>query len=76
MDLAEWLRQILQGNGGEHIRLAPVDPIRAASLLHAIQGAQPTDTGCADSFYAALEEAALRALNGDGCAAVDDDGAD
>ncbi len=65
MDLAEWLADVLQGNGGEHIRLGPVDPIRAASLLHAIQGARPSDPGCAESFYAALEAASLHAILGD-----------
>ncbi len=64
IDLKQWLMDVLQGRGGEHIRLGPVDPIRAATLLHAIAGDGPKETGVAESFYAALE-AAARAISPD-----------
>jgi hypothetical protein len=73
MDIAAWLTDILEGRGGEHIRLGPVDPVRAASLLQTVQSAAPLDPDTMPSLMAALEQAAQYACEADTPGVYDDD---
>lgn len=58
MTAKDLLQLIIDGEAGEHIRYAPVDPLKAISLMIDIESRPDAESG-GRAFFAALEKAAF-----------------